>query len=213
MKNSCPRGSLQCWLDPNSASCILFTVNFNLRAKCHYIQEILEENPLGFRRWQHCREKPIGSLCSVNHEQVFFFPLFFLYCYSKELWDFITFLFSLKMVRCALCAKKRKEASKHFLVPSIPHSEEDSLNSMEVVTWPLTFTGTLPKFRSFGFSILLWTLHRSQGRPCDPLTVSLYTFAEDMKYACTSGLEHPLGGIRCSPPEVLVILNCTLDSA
>lgn len=59
---------------------------------------------------------------------------FFLYSYSKELWDFITWFFSLKMVRCALCAKKRKGALKRCF---------------------FSFPFPIPKF-SGGFSPDLW---------------------------------------------------------
>lgn len=103
------------------------------------------------------------------------FFLFFLYCYSKELWDFITFLFSLKMVRCALCAKKkRKEALKHFLVPSIPHSKEDPWIQWRFWPDPWPLPAPSQNSWSFGFSIRFGNIASVTGKTlwstdCQPL--------------------------------------------
>lgn len=128
----------------------------------------LEENPLGFRRRQCCTAKPTASLCSVNHEQVFFF--FFLYSYSKELWDFITYFFSLKMVRCALHAKKkRKGALKRFSFP-LPE-----FSGGFVLTFDLSWQP--PQIQEHSLFVLT-AFHRPRGRSCDSLTAMVHPSAD-----------------------------------
>lgn len=94
-------------------------------------RKCLKENPLGFRRRQHCRGKPTVSICSVDHKQLFsFFVLpqqriigfHYLVPFSKDRAMF--------PVSCI---------EELLLLPSIPPSKEDSPSSSEVLTWPLTF--------------------------------------------------------------------------
>lgn len=109
MKNSCPWGLFNVdWIQ------IRPPVSFSpstLTSQCHYIQEMSGGESI--RIWKKTalqREaKCINMQC-----QSWTALLFFLYCYRKELWDFITWFLSVKTERCVLCASRRKQALKSF---------------------------------------------------------------------------------------------------